>query len=168
MEDFSSELDENISEIVLTNKNMVFNVSFISDEEVHELIGRNNFKCSKCEKVCKSQRGLNMHMEKKYPMQPTMETNSNADVPSSTVENDSGNYMSVAALSSLKDKVHSKMTVKGIFSDDILRELPDAFPQSFCSDVSALAQKFIVNKNKESFYTKYGQVISDMQKYFPH
>ena len=164
MENRSDEIDLNISgseslcisEIVLEDQDLLFDVTFISDEEIHEFIGLQDFGCGECGKEFKSKKGLNMHLAKTH-----------GNTSNIAIEEEQS-YISDIDFSSLVTKVLHKVTAEGIFPEEIRKAFPTALPGNLCGVLSVLAQKFLATKSKETFYASYCEVIANLYKYFPH
>eukprot|EP00795_Rhopilema_esculentum_P011289 gene11289-21481_t len=126
-----------ISEIVLEDQDLLFDVTFISDEEIHEFIGLHDFGCGECGKEFKSKKGLNMHLAKTH-----------GNTSNIAIEEEQS-YISDIDFSTLVTKVLHKVTVEGIFPEEIRKAFPTALPGNLCGVLSVLAQKFLATKRPE-------------------
>ena len=127
--------------------------TFVSEEDVVQLLGGLEFCCNICQRTFRSKNGLNCHIEFEHFSQP--------EEPFFTHNN----------FTSFTKEIREKLLAEKLYPEDFIQKLPSFVPVRLQSFINSLIYSdLLVGKYKhdfDRFYTKYSIVFSKAVEFFP-
>ena len=121
--------------------------TFISDDDVIELIGAQEFPCNLCQRICRSKSGLEVHIERNHyslPKEPFLKAEDFVVIAREIKEN------------ALKENMYSA---------ELIERLPSEVPLRLQSFINNLLSHY--KNDHDSFYTKYSTIFVKTLEFFP-